>query len=113
MLEYQGISRNIREYQGLYGFQNILSAEMFQQVGRVSGYEQRQKVNEEFLAIFYRELLKQAFKPPKLGLGSENNSLTGAFSSDLLVERLALELARNRAFSADTLFPSGLGEYKW
>jgi hypothetical protein len=70
----------------------------------------QQKVKEEFLAIFYKQLLKQAFKPPKLGFENEDHSLTGTFGSDLLVERLALELARSGAFSTDALFPSGLGK---
>lgn len=67
----------------------------------------RAKVKDEFLALFYKELLKQAFKPPTLGMGSnENNSFSGVFSTDLMVEKLALELARSQAFSAESLFPS-------
>jgi hypothetical protein len=89
--------------QGIQGLQGVSGS-------RVLGAAGRQKVKEEFLAIFYKELLKQAFQPPKLGLEGEDNSLTGSFGSDLLVERLALELARSGAFSAENLFPSGFGK---
>lgn len=88
--------------QGIQGYQALSQIQM------VPGIE-RQKVKEEFLAIFYKEILKQSFKPPKLGVESENDSLTGTFGSDMLVERLALELARSGAFSPENLFPSEIG----
>ena len=93
----------IQGYQGMFGAQSTPSMQALAGAGS-------QKVKEEFLAIFYKALLKQAFKPPKLGMGDEENSLSTTFGSDLLVERLALELARSGAFSADNLFPTGLGK---
>ena len=94
----------IRGYQGMFG---VPSTPGMQALVGAAG---SQKVKEEFLAIFYKELLKQAFKPPKLGMGDEENSLSTTFGSDLFVERLALELARSGAFSTDNLFPTGLGK---
>ena len=69
---------------------------------------ENQKVKDEFLALFYKELLKQAFKPPQPGLGQETNrsSLLGTFSSDLMLEKLALELAQSKSFRAEQLFPN-------
>ena len=72
----------------------------------------RQKVQEEFLAIFYKELLKQAFKPSKLGLTNEDeneNSLTTTYGSDIMLDKLSEELVQNKALSQgllDSLLPS-------
>ena len=101
--------QSMQSLQGLQDMQDIQTLMTYRSLGASSETE-RNKVKEEFLAIFYKELLKQAFKPPKLGLEGDDNSLTRTFGSDLLVERLALELARSGAFSAETLFASGLGE---
>lgn len=74
----------------------------------VAGLEQRQKVTQEFMAIFYKELLKQAFKPPNL-TGTDNpNSIGNTFSTDMFVEQMALELARSKSFSANELFPGAI-----
>ena len=97
----------IQGIQGIQGFQGMQGVIGMQTLLGAAG---RQKVKEEFLAIFYKELLKQAFKPPKLGFESENNNLTGTFASDMLVERLSLELARSGAFSPENLFPTGIGK---
>ncbi len=105
MLEgVQGI-RDIQSLQGMQGAQGINSLPSPYQMSASAA-----KTKEEFLAIFYKELLKQVFKPPKFGFGEEeNNSLTGVFGSDLLVERLALELAQSGAFSAQDLIAADLG----
>lgn len=70
----------------------------------------RQKVQEGFLAIFYKELLKQAFKPSRLGLTTENeNSLTAIYGSDIMLDKLSEELVQNKALSQellDSLLPS-------
>lgn len=69
------------------------------------------KVKDEFLAIFYKELLKQVFKTPNLSLGEENeqnNSLT-SFNSDLMVEQLAQQLARD-AFAGMQWLPTEEGK---
>jgi Rod binding domain-containing protein len=70
-----------------------------------------QKVKEEFLAIFYKEILKQAFSGPDLSLnGEEDSSANKIFTKDLLVEKLAQELAQRGAFSANDLFPAAAVE---
>ena len=87
--------------EGIQGYQNIGIPEY--QRGYPVG--QRQKVVQEFMAIFYKELLKQSFKPPNL-TGSDNpNSIGNTFSTDMFVEQMALELARSKSFSASELFP--------
>lgn len=66
-----------------------------------------QKVKEEFLTYFYKEILKQAIKMPDLSLGeNENNSVSKIFTSDLMAEKLAQELVQSGAFSPAALFPS-------
>lgn len=90
--------------------QGLASMQALQQLGRLP---MDQKVKDEFMAIFYKELLKQAFKAPQIGItdGEENNqSFASLFTSDLLVEKLALELARNKSFSIDGLFPGVIEE---
>jgi len=73
---------------------------------RILSAQSKPKAEEEFLALFYKELLKQVFTPPKFGLENEDNSsFSNTFTSDLLVEKMALELARKQAFSAGQLFP--------
>lgn len=62
---------------------------------QISGYSGREKVEEEFLAIFYKELLKQVFKP----FEEEKGNFTKTFGREMLVEKLALELAKNQSFS--------------
>jgi hypothetical protein len=58
------------------------------------------RVSEEFLTIFYKELLKQVIKTPNLSFGEEkeSNNFTN-FNSDLMVEQLAQQLAKNAAFT--------------
>jgi len=62
-------------------------------------------VQEEFLAIFYKELLKQAFSAPKLSMLGEddeqNNTFTSAYSSDMLIEELAKVMVKNNSLQAD------------
>lgn len=50
------------------------------------------KVKDEFMAIFYKELLKQVFKGPDLSMGEEKdnaNNFVSSFNSDLMVEQMA------------------------
>lgn len=85
-------------------FHNIRGMQSRMGYGRanISGEAQRQKVEKEFLAIFYREILKDALQPPKLSSGE--NSIS--FASDMLVEQFATELAQSRSFSGIDLFPN-------
>lgn len=89
----------IQSSQGLQGLQPY-SSEM-------PVVDPKGKTKEEFLALFYKEILKQVFKPPELGgFGDEQSpSFNQVFGSDLLVEKLALELARSGSFSAGDIFP--------
>ncbi|MBU1026514.1 MAG: hypothetical protein KKA31_02170 [Candidatus Margulisbacteria bacterium] len=66
----------------------------------------KQKAQEQFLAIFYKEILKQTFKAPSFSISKdEDASLSKVFSSDLMVEQMAIELAKNGAFSAQDIMP--------
>ncbi|MFC1540717.1 hypothetical protein ACFL4J_01615 [Candidatus Margulisiibacteriota bacterium] len=91
--------------QGVQGTQGVLSAEMLERANRATTPSQRAQVRDEFLAIFYKALLKQAITPAQLGFSEDNNPVISTFGSDLMVERMALELARSKSFSADDLFP--------
>jgi Rod binding domain-containing protein len=56
------------------------------------------RAKEEFLTIFYKELLKQSFKAPSLNLsggGEDQDSFFSDLNSDLMVEQLARHLAKN------------------
>jgi hypothetical protein len=57
---------------------------------------------EEFMAIFYKELLKQTFKAPDLTFKSEEESdqnfnIGSAFGSEALIEQLADQMAKRMA----------------
>jgi hypothetical protein len=57
------------------------------------------EAKEEFLTIFYKELLRQVFKAPDLSIGGEEeNRVMNFFGSDLMVEQLARQLARKGSF---------------
>ena len=91
---------------GISGYQG--TQELFLRASQATSSVERQKIKEEFLSIFYKEILKQSFKTPNFG-GSENsNSVMGMFGSDILVEKLALELAQSKSFSIDSLFPNAV-----
>ena len=96
------------EIRGIENLQNLEQMKALVNLERSSQIDPRvaSKVKEEFMALFYKEILKQAFKPPTSGFGEEGeeNSMLGAFSSDMLVEKLALELARSKSFRAEQLF---------
>lgn len=85
----------IESIQGSYGIQGLQSIYGAQGLQGLKGLGNKEKTEEEFLVIFYKELLKQVFKP----FENEEGEYTKTFSSDLLVEQLALEFAKNRSFS--------------
>jgi len=59
------------------------------------------EAKEEFLTIFYKELLRQVFKAPDLSIGAEEgNQAMNFFGSDLMVEQLARQLACKGSFDA-------------
>jgi len=56
-----------------------------------------EQVKEEFLTLFYKEMLKQNFKAPNLSVGEkDNNSFSSMFSSEIMVNKIAGELARRQ-----------------
>lgn len=59
------------------------------------------RVKEEFVALFYKELLKQAFKVPDLSIGDDETGQSGfsAINSDLMIDQLASELAKKGSFA--------------
>ncbi|MBI5399136.1 hypothetical protein HZB07_00770 [Candidatus Saganbacteria bacterium] len=68
--------------------------------------DERQEIKEEFLSLFYKEVLKNFIHPPQISLSDEKEASMGSlFASDMLVNQMALELARSKAFSAADLFP--------
>jgi hypothetical protein len=77
---YAGVSNN---YQDLYPAAQAAAS---------SGVEQ------EFLEIFYKQLLKQAFQAPNFAPFAEedgnSNSFFTAFKNDIIVDQLAQELVR-------------------
>ena len=57
------------------------------------------KTGEEFLTIFYKEMLKQAIKPPALAYDPDNQdeqSLFSALNTDIMVEQFAKELVKKQ-----------------
>ncbi|MDD5382857.1 MAG: hypothetical protein PHH60_04295 [Candidatus Margulisbacteria bacterium] len=77
-----------------------------QNAQRAATAEEREKVKQEFMTIFYKEMLKQSFKPSEFGLSEENNSFSSAIGSDVLMEKFAAQLAETKAFSIDNVFPA-------
>ncbi|MEA3494377.1 MAG: hypothetical protein U9R38_08380 [Candidatus Margulisiibacteriota bacterium] len=88
-----GIQSNMVRIQAMAAMQNT------------ANIQQREQVKDEFMAIFYKEMLKQAFKGPKFGLDEENPSFMGTYGSDMLVEKLAMQLAQSKAFAAGNILP--------
>ncbi len=57
------------------------------------------KTGEEFLTIFYKEMLKQAIKPPSMTYDPDNqdgNSLFSDLNTDIMVEQFAKELVKQQ-----------------
>lgn len=89
----------------LANIQNIAASQGYAETNATSNIA-GQKAKQEFLAIFYKELFKDAFKGPKIGLEEkENVSFSSVYSSDMMAEWLAVKLASTKPFSADSLFP--------
>jgi Rod binding domain-containing protein len=68
------------------------------------------KAQNEFLAIFYKEMLKQVFKTPNLSpLGEdEQANFTSNLNQDMLVDQLADQLAK-KALAGQSWVVSGEG----
>lgn len=98
--------------EGIQAYQNLRMSE-YQNTGLVDyqmpiSVSQKEKVTQEFMAIFYKELLKQAFKPPNLSGSKNQDSIGNTFGTDMFVEQMALELAQSKQFSASQLFPGAI-----
>lgn len=83
---------------GISGMTDLGQMQVMLEAARQSG---QTKVQEEFMAVFYKELLKQAFTTPSFSIDDEeeNNTFKSSFTNDLMVDKLALEMARRQAFS--------------
>lgn len=72
------------------------------------------KVNDEFLTIFYKKLLKQVIKTPDFSPADDdedNHSFVSSFNSELMVQELAQQLAKKAALGPSWL-PSPTVEAK-
>jgi len=82
------------------GAENGITENLLLQAQSARTLEDREKVKNEFFTMFYKEILKQAFKPSSFGFSEENDSsLTATYASDLFVEQMARELAQNQALT--------------
>jgi hypothetical protein len=58
------------------------------------------RAGEEFLTVFYKEMLKEAIKAPSFSYEpddkSENEAFFSAYNTDLMVEQFAKQLAKNQ-----------------
>ena len=76
------------------------------------------KVRDEFLTIFYKELLKQVFKAPNFnptGNSEENGQVNEfnfgtAFGQDLMLDQLAEQLVKNAKLNAQLIAPTEIPE---
>jgi len=87
--------------------QSIIDAKLLQRADQATTMTERQKVKDEFLALFYKEILKQAFDSPSFSTyGEEENSMSAMFTSDIMVGKMAEQLVKSKAFSAENFFPA-------
>lgn len=101
----------IDELSPLIGMKNY-SGQIAPAVGAVSSALRGSNIasteaQDEFLTIFYKELLKQAFKVPDLSLGEENQFMI--YNSDLMVEQLARELVKSGSLRPEWVSAIGSG----
>lgn len=85
-----------------------------QEARQATTAQAREKVKEEFLAIFYKEILKKVFKAPNMSIGKEEERDTTSlmlsnFSADLMVEKMAMDLAKQQILNFN---PEGAAEIK-
>jgi hypothetical protein len=66
----------------------------------VSAAGANSQAGEEFLTIFYKEMLKSAIKAPSFSYDPDNKSeaetFFSAYNTDLMVEQFAKQLAKNQ-----------------
>ncbi|MFH1361194.1 MAG: hypothetical protein ABIH69_00840 [bacterium] len=75
-----------------------VAAVLMQRANQAKTLSDRAKVKDEFLALFYKALLKKTFKPESFGFGESANSFSTTYATDLLVEKLARDLAKKQSF---------------
>ena len=79
------------------------------QARRANTPEEKDAVKDKFMTLFYKEILKQVYKAPALGLDGEAEQNTySAFSSDMMIDQMAMELAQKGSFSMDNVFPGAI-----
>lgn len=72
------------------------------------------KASDQFLTIFYKELLKQVIKTPNFSPADDEDSgsaFASSFNSELMVQELAEQLAK-RAALGPSWIPPATGEAK-
>lgn len=69
------------------------------------GANHRSEAEDEFMAIFYKEILKQALKPPKFSIDEESDSFGSSIVSDYMMDQMAMELAQTKSFAAENFIP--------
>jgi hypothetical protein len=92
------------------------------QIRSISQYQSRSgavaptaatKAQAEFMTIFYKEILKQVFTTPKVGLEEEEsgfNTTISAMNSDLMAEKLAEHMVQNALASNQWALPTAEGK---
>lgn len=100
-------------FDGIQGVSASSDPAALQEARQATTAQEREKVKEEFLAIFYKELLKKVFKAPNLSIEKkeDNNisSMLSNFNADLMVEKMAMDLAKQQVSNFD---PEGATEIK-
>jgi Rod binding domain-containing protein len=73
----------------------IRTSGLMQRAAIARSPEEKQQIKEEFLAIFYKEMLKQSIKPPNFSGEENKNSVGAAFTADILLEQMAIKLSES------------------
>jgi len=81
----------------------------YSQIMPAAGTAASVKVQNEFVTIFYKELLKQVFKTPDFSIGDneKESNVFSAFNSDMMAEQLAQQLAQKALLSQQWVLPAG------
>jgi ribosomal protein L9 len=76
---------------------NNISASQIMSPGMVQSAQKPEQVQQEFLVLFYKELLKNSMKTPNLSITDEKDSKPfGSLTSDVMLDKLAEEIARKQ-----------------
>lgn len=81
----------------------VRSAGVLERAQNARTTEEKQQVKQEFLALFYKEILKQAIKPPSFTGSDNTTTISSTFAGDLLLQKMALELAQSKGLGAEVI----------